>query len=320
MPIPSFERLQLDDFVTTAITLGRQVERQLPGERLLPTVLNPLGTQVVTYIEHGVEHLQHFDTERGPAAEFGKSTFSHQKRTARMKRFGHAHERDLEEFPTAHPALRLRQKATAYPRRIVRQDLEMRKSVLVQDPASYDEVVTIGGGAEWDSAGGDPRADIRLAANFISGVTGVEASEMTLFLSRTSADAALHSPAFQDLRATFTADMPDLSRFARYVGIKDAWQANPQVALDDLSGTEDVYGDIGVLYIESTDSRILQRFDTSMGDNMTWAVDWSVRGGFATQVQIPERTATMWAWSQWSLPAVINSGAAVLIENISASV
>jgi len=323
MPLPALTRLQEDPYVTRAIELGRATETRLPGEQLIPQVQNPRESWEVKFLVWGLERFYHFDTRRALHARFGESTFGNTWETATMERYGHAHPRDRDEFEVAHPRLNLRRRATDFARWIVRQDLEHVKADLIEDTASYDpaNVITLAGATEWDTAGGDPQGDISAAAALITASTGVQRPDLTIFLSNSSSVAALASPAWRTVTDQLTDAFPDLARLASYLGVKRVWTANPQQyapATDDLA---DLYTDFALVYIEADDPRIIAQFDGSWGNNFRWAVDWTRRGGFAGQrYEEKGRTTEFWPWEQFSLPAVINGGAAVLIRNVSAAV
>lgn len=309
------EHLQLGiDPVITQLVLGTPIRRTMPGQRLLRNI--GVDSWKFSYNQYGTEHFRRFDTERAMRAEIRTSDRSFQQQVDKLRRFTHATKRDRDELANASPTLRLRELQTFDARMAVLLDIEYRIRDLVTTAANYpvSHRLAISGGSEWNAAGGDSRADVRSMAAAIAASTGLSFSDLTVFLTEASLNAALEDPVFLASRHNYDTNTPSASDLAKYWGVGSVWSANP-ITADEDGVVSAMYGDVAIIYFAGDNPT---DFDTTYGE-ATWAVNFRWNKGVALSPFYEEKTTTWWfPWQDYANPKIVNSNYGAIITNTAA--
>lgn len=300
------------DPVLTDIVLGTPQVAAYPGSQILRPITAPAFT--FSYNSFGNERFEAIDTERAMRAPIKHGEFRATQETGRLKRFSFGTLRDQDELSNAHPSYGLMEKCAAYSRSIVETDIERRRRDLLVTAANYDtgNTLAIGAGSEWDAAGGDSKADVTAMVNMIASKTGLQPSQLEVFLGFEALQAAKMDPVFNAVRGNYDANMPTVGALQAYWGTGRVWSANP---IDVTNGVVSfMYGDVAIIYYPGDASL----YDTSWGD-LTFGVDFTWNRGVASKpFYLDQHTSWFFPWTNYSNPAIINNTAGALITNCAA--
>jgi hypothetical protein len=143
----------------------------------------------------------------------------------------------------------------------------------------------------------------------ITAATGLQISDLTVFLPEVSFEAAQDDPTFIAARNNFDTDTVGEDALARYWGVGRVWTANPVTAADDGTVSA-LYDDIAVIYYPGSQGK----YDESWG-SLVWAVQfkwarWAQ--GMAFEAWF-DRLSTSWyfPWQEYQKVGVINANCAV---------
>jgi hypothetical protein len=302
----------VDPFITSLV-VGSPVRRTWPSAQILRNILVPNWT--FQWGKYGFESFVRRDTERAMRAEIRTSDFEMTFEAGKLRRFTHALKRDRDELANASPSFRLRELLALHARRIVRYDIESIIATMLTTTTNYpvSHRLAIAGGAEWDSAGGDSRADIRSMAAAIAADSGVSYEDVVVWLSESSLNAALSDPIFIEARRNFNTDTPGKDALAKYWGIKEIRTSNP-ITYSLAGAPSAMYGDVAILFVESVGSD----WDTEYGE-FDFAVNFRWNKGTALQAFYEDKTTSWWfPWQEYASPKIINNKLAAIITNTAA--
>lgn len=303
--------VQLIDPVITDLVLGQPVQRRYPGERILPRKMAPAYR--FGYRRNDNSHIVHHNTERPMRSPIRLGDQEEEKDTATLRRFSFGTLRDVDEIVNASSELRIREKSAAFGRRIVNLDIEYRRSIMLQDPASYAvaNVLAIPAGLEWDSGNGDMRANIRTVLSALQASTGIPWDEWTGWASGSTFHAMLQDSVFLSQRANYSTDTPDAGALARFVGMKEIWTSTPMIAPTKSSAAVPMYGDVFIIYYDGG----AQDLDAEFGD-IVFGHTFSWNGGVASTPFYDDiRTSWVFPWTDYALPLLLSANAGGLITN-----
>lgn len=302
------------DPVVTKLVVGTPYRRTMPSQFLVRKI--EVEAFNFSYNVFGTEAWQDIDTERAMRAEITTSDAEFETRTGKLRRFTHAMKRDTDELKNAHPSLRLRELLAFQAKFKVEMNIERIIRNLLTTVTNYPVLhrLAITGGSEWDSAGGDSRADVRSICAEICGDTGVSFEDISVFLSESSLNAALSDPVFLGARHNYDTDTPNKDALAKYWGIKEVVTANPIEYAADGTVTP-MYGDIAIPFVRNP---LGGDWDTEYGE-FDFAVDFKWNRGVALEAWYENKTTTWWfPFQDYSNPKIINNNLGGIITNTSA--
>ena len=303
-------QLNVDPLITQLVT-GTEQSTFLPGMAMLKQILVPNFN--FEYRTFGTEHLDHYDTKRAMRAPIKHGDWEVNTVPDRLERYGFRILRDADEIGNAHPSLSVRELSAELARRIVTLDIEREIRDLVELPASYlpAQDTTLGGGAEWNSAGGDSRADIRAMASLMVVGLPITTEDIEVFLPYQSLEAAKDDPVFLAARRNFDTDTPTLDALRLYWGVGRVWTANPIDKNQATGVIGPMYADEAIMYYPGG----ARNLDTTYGET-TWAVNFRYNKGIAAKAYWDDlHTSWSFPWHDYAAPRIINSAAAAIIRN-----
>ena len=300
-----------DDPTVTRLVVGTPQRLPFVGDKLIMPIRVPKFS--FEYWTFNTEHLDTYQTKRAMRAPIKHGDWTATTISDRLERYSFRVLKDADEIGNAHPRLRIRQRSAELARRIVTMDIEREIRDMVIDSANYPvaHVQTLGAGSEWNSAGGDSRANVRALMSQIISAIPVMPEDLIMFLPLASLEAALDDPQFLAARHNFSTDTAGPDALARYWGIGRVWSGNP-VDKDETTGVVGpMYPDVAILYYPGEGAS----FDTTYGD-ITWAVNFKLNMGVASKAWYDDlHTAWSFPWHDYAAPRIINRNAAGLIEN-----
>ena len=307
------ENVQLNqDPLVTELVLGQPQATFIPGTRLFPSI--NVQNWVFEYTTLSNEHLGRYETERSMRAPILHGDWSAQTTPAKLRRYSFRILKDIDELTNAHPTLRIRERSAALARRIVMMNLERNKRDLAVLAASYPggHDVTLGGGSEWDSAGGDSRTNVRTATAALSTATGLMPSDFSVFLSLSSFEAALSDPVFLAARGNYTTDIADEVILQKYWGTGPVFVGNP---VEEIAGiVTPMYADVAILFYDGSATGM----STDFGD-LTWSANFTWNRGVASSPWFdPVHTSWSFPWTEYSHPTILTPNSGYIIRNTAA--
>lgn len=302
------------DPIVTKLVVGAPRRRTFPSQFFMRDI--EVDAWNFQYNQYGYEAWEDIDTERAMRAEITTSDAEFQTNVGKLRRFTHALKRDEDELKNAAPSLRLRELLAFQARFKVQMNIERIIRNLITTVTNYpvSHRLAIAGGAEWDAAGGNSRADIREMSQTIASDTGVSIEDVSWFLSELSLTAALSDPIFLAARHNYDTDTPDRMALARYWGVREITSANP---IEYTSGgvVSPMYGDVAVGYVKNIDG---EDWDTEYGE-FDFAVNFKWNRGTALEAWYERKETTWWfPWQDYSNPKIINNKLGAIITNTSA--
>lgn len=300
------------DQLVTALVLGQPAEMVFPSQRILkPITVDSLAYKWTSF---GVERLRRYDTRRGLRAEIKTADWAVSYNTGTLKRYSFAVPKDDAELAAALPSLNVRERSAAMARMIVEKDIESIAASLLTTVTTYpvSHRLAIAGGSEWDTAGGDSKADVQSIVEAICDDTGLQKSQLSVFLGRKAYEAAQKDPVLAAQRL-YTGGIPPAtsSLLAEYWDVGEVWTANPIIAADHADTVSPMYGDVAIVYYNGGG----QAWDTSYGDLTFGATfGWS-RGASLEPYRMPNTTTWYFPWETWVEHNVINNLCGGIITN-----
>lgn len=299
------------DPTITSLVVGAPYRKTYPSTLILRNIEVP--TWIFQYNVFGYEAWEDIDTERAMRAEITTSDAEFSTAAAKLRRFSHAMKRDEDEISNANPTLRLRELLAAQSKFKVDMNIERIIKSLLTTTTNYpvSHRLALAGGSEWDSAGGNSRADIREMAAAIAGDTGVSYEDINVFLSEASLNAALSDPTFLGARQNYDTDTPNKDALARYWGIKKIVTANP-LEYTAAGVVSPMYSDVAILWV---DNPLGGDWDTEHG-SFDFAVNFKWNKGLAMKAWFEQKTTTWWfPWQDYANPKMINNKLGAIITN-----
>lgn len=300
------------DQMVTALVLGQPAQRVFPSQR----ILRPITVDSIAYkwTKFGVERLRRYDTQRGLRAEIKTADWKVSTETGSLKRYSFAVPKDDAELAVAAPNLSVRERSAAMARMIVETDIESIASSLLTTVTTYpvSHRLAIGAGSEWDTAGGDSKTDVGSIVEAICDDTGLQRSQLSVFLGRKAYEAAQKDPILAAQRLYIGGISAPMSQMlAEYWDVGEVWTANPIVAADHADTVSPMYGDLAIVYYNGSG----QDWDTSYGDLVFGATfGWS-RGAALEPYRMPNTTTWYFPWETWVEHNVINNLCGGIITN-----
>ena len=301
------------DPLVTALVLGQPAASSYPGQQILRPITVPNVTFSYTTISN--DHLRYYDAERALRANIRHSDWSVSVQAASLVRHSWRVMKDVAELDNANPSLRMRELSALLAKRIVDMNIETKIRDLISTAGNYPAAhrTAIGAGSEWNSVNGDSRTTILAMADQICADTGLMWSDLSVFLSRESYQAALSDPTFLAARSYQNTAMANAEILAQYWGVKNVWVANP-VQADNEGVVSPMYSDLAVIYYGGDAAN----FDTTYGD-LTFGVTFKWNRGVAGSPWFEEENTTWnFPWEDWALPKIINSSCGAIITNCAA--
>lgn len=311
MPSP-LAALQQIDPVLTELTLGQPQVSQFPGSKILPAIRAPRWT--FQFPRYGVERLMSYDTRRPMRAPIKHAEFGVSMETGRLERFSFSSLWDQDEMTNADEWLGLSSRSADFARTIVEMDIERGRRDLLVTPGSYPVAnrLALSSGSEWGALGGDFKGSVDQVVSAICGTTGLQRSQLTMFLPESSYQAAKRDLPFLAGRANYNVNPPTIAELTEYVDIGRIWTANPIEAQDD--GTiVPMYGDVAIIYFDGNTAPFT---DFQQWGNMTFGVDFTWNRGVASAPWYdPKHTSWHFPWTNYSYPQLLTPAAGGIITN-----
>lgn len=312
--------LQPNAALTRAILLGQAEYMNMPGLTLFPRVDMPFGTQRIRYghIDPEGKRFEEIETRRGFSQRFVTVNLGITFDELTTVRHGIAAMADYEEQTAAQvqlSPLRWMAQRINTADRMMQRSIEGIRDDVALDPSSFaaGHEIDIPPSEEWNASAGDPRGVIDAAVDLIYAATDAQPDDLALMLSQPAMMALRANPDWRSFRAASgNESRPKLADVAEFLGIGMAWMTSWK-RLDVTTKTMvPAFGDSCILYINKTPTDV----DVSMGTPFVWGVDPAARAPFASMaVDQPLITSTVWTFTDYSQPTILNPEAAVLINN-----
>ena len=304
--------VQLDvNPIVTQLVLGTPQARVFPGMQIAPPI--KVDNFVFKYTQYGNEHLRDIDTERALGAPRSSSNWTASTVEAQLKRYGHEIPKDVDEIGNAHPSMRIQERSALLSKRMVDLNIErvIRDTLLEETQYAAANIITVGGGSEWDTASGDVKANVDSAVDAILDGTPLQREDLVIFMPRQCWEAAKKDSTYLAARQNTTTDAPTLESFTRYLDIGRIDVANPIEQPHGTTSPQPMYTDTCVVYYPGGASP----YDDAYGD-LTYAVTFKLDRGRASTPYYDEHiTSWRFPWDDNALPKVINPSVGALIKN-----
>lgn len=311
MPSP-LAALQTIDPILTELALGQPQMGGFPGARILKRIIAPAMT--FQFPRYGVERLRAYDTERSMRAPIKHAEFSVSMESGTLKRFSFSALWDQDEMSNADGWLNLASRSVEFARGIVELDIERRRRDLLTTVTNYPVAnrLAIGAGSEWGTVGGNFKSNVDTVVAAIVAATGLQRSQLSMFLPYQSLVAAQADVVFNAARANYNVNPPTIEELRAYVDIGSIWTDNP-VEADDQDVVAPMYGDVAIIYFDgqTTDFGAMNDWGT-----YTFGVDFTWNKGVASAPWYdPKHTSTHFPWTNYSNPALLTPAAGGIITN-----
>lgn len=321
--------VQLVNPLITALVIGQM---QL-FEPWVEFVAPPIGVSSVTFDRPtwlGNEQMERKDTKRAESVEYEKSDVTPSKATGKVERHSWATMVDQRTLNNATPGLRVAEKFAAMAARIVLLSkwFELRDVMQTTTTAVYatGHVTAISSGSEWnDATPGDPRAQALPLIELICNKTGCQPHNLRMMLPVSSRIALQQNDTFQAwLKGDLSSVRLDVGRneggaaaIADFFGVGDCMLPNPWGKAGGTTGP--IFADNAFFWLPGAPAEV----DDSFGETR-WIAYFRMNAGISTEpFYLPLKTSWVYPWDEeWTdfADAVINTGAAALLTNTSATV